>query len=187
MGDERGHSCMRNCKYANTTDACGLSLCGCNYLEKTGCSRVKVVYDILHVKRLTKRAKEMLKPENCPCFEEADKPRKRGRPKRKPDHYSFDTEKLRRLHGQGLTDKQIAEHFGVNQKTIGNWRRSIGLPTNGRLTIPQLDTEKVRQLYEQGQSDDSIARICGCSHQTVHNWRKREGLPPNFKGGKRTK
>lgn len=179
------HTCNRECLYANATDAWGLRLGGCNYLKVAKCSRVKTVYDLLGVNSLTKQAKEMLLPENCPCFVQAKKPKRRGRPKRKPGTYSFDADKLRQLHGQGLTDKEIGAEMGVSPKTAGTWRRSLGLPTNTPARVSQLDEDRVRKLYEEGNSDDAIGRICGCSHQTIRNWRRREGLPSNYKGGKR--
>lgn len=37
---------------------------------------------------------------------------------------------LRRLHGEGLTDGEIARRIGRSQPLISSWRRKLGLPGN---------------------------------------------------------
>lgn len=63
-------TCKRNCVYRNESTAWGCSLYGCKYIEMTGESRVKTIYKKLNITHMNKRAKELLKSENCPLFKE---------------------------------------------------------------------------------------------------------------------
>lgn len=67
--------CKRPCKYRCTYDG---TKCGCDYLGMTGRSRLKIIYDMLGVERLSDeqlRREPLLRPRNCPVFE----PRPKGR------------------------------------------------------------------------------------------------------------
>lgn len=46
-------------------------------------------------------------------------------------HKAFDPAKARRLHREGLNDREIAERLDVARTTINRWRRLAGLPRNG--------------------------------------------------------
>lgn len=48
----------------------------CRYLEMTGHSRVKRVYDSLGIKEMNDAARRLLEPQSCPCFLPAPKEQK---------------------------------------------------------------------------------------------------------------
>ncbi len=96
----------------------------------TGQSKLKIVYDMLGVDRLTPEARELLKPENCPCFEKSKKfvPAIIPMTERKTPEDKKAT--LLELYAQGMNDKQIGYHMGFDSRTIGIWRKSLGLESN---------------------------------------------------------
>jgi DNA-binding NarL/FixJ family response regulator len=85
---------------------------------------------MLGVKTMTKRAREMLLPANCPCFELSDAPipeRVIEVPRKAPEER---VEQIRELHAQGLYDREIAAKMGISDRTVGTWRKSLGLESN---------------------------------------------------------
>ena len=182
--NEEGYpTCNRGCLYENGSSSWGSDANGCDYLLKTGCSRVKGIYKTLGINKMTRRAKEMLEPENCPYFSPSGKPPRVQEPKQVT--LSFDVERFRALYETGMQDKDLAKSFEVTPKTISNWRRSLGLEPHKRSFQKRMNERKAKALYEQGLSDDDIAAQCHCSHTTIAKWRKREGLPPHYFKGKR--
>lgn len=49
----------------------------------------------------------------------------------------LDTERALELYKQGKYDKDIGEALGVHRKTVGIWRRSVGLPAYSTEGIPK--------------------------------------------------
>ena len=139
--------CKRPCKYRCTYDG---TKCGYDFLGMTGRSRLKIIYDMLGVERLSGeqlRREPLLRPKNCPVFEPKPKGRTRkpqkaislpgSRPKKKQPRtahnkgkYSFDSISATRLYQQGLNDHQIADAVGTRTSNIAWWRKSNGLPAN---------------------------------------------------------
>lgn len=139
--------CRRACKYRGEICRGG----GCDYLLMTGKSRLKAVYDLLGVDRLSAeqlQKEPLLRPENCPLYEK----RQRGQAKKKqrpialpgsrirmPKQpkkahnkgvYSFDVVRALRLYQQGMNDIQVATAVGTKRANIFWWRKVNGLPTN---------------------------------------------------------
>lgn len=195
-------SCARACKYRCSPERGG----GCDYLGMTGKSRLKAVYDLLGVERLTERQLQkepLLRPKNCPVFE----PRPRGFVKQGPKNialpgsrrkekaprrahnkgvYSFDTVQAMRLYQQGLNDQQIAMAVGTQRSNIFWWRKVNGLEANFQAHMQTLSEEEARRLYEAGLSDKQIAMALGVTMQSVYKWRKRRGLPTKQPGRRKT-
>lgn len=182
---------------------------GCDYMSMTGRSRVKGVYQMLGVKRLTKEAQELLRPKNCPFFESgkrrriqsldmlsrqrpkerqapASEPKGWEKPKRKKNRRKIDTEFALRLYRSGMLDREIARELGVSATAINNWRKDEGLPSNAppRRTP---DGEAIRALHAQGLNDREIARQLDMRAVAVCKWRHKHGLPSNFDPHKQRK
>ena len=178
--------CSRDCLYCNRSRHVFLSFHGCNYAAETGKSRVAAVYRLLGVNRLTKAAKRMLEPENCPCYRWDGKKKR----KRKAKPLSFqrrgpDPIVMKKLWQAGMNDREIAREVKASEYVVGDWRRKQGLPVN-RKPKPVYDWDKAEELYKQGRTDKEIAAALGCSEQSVWNWRNRKGIVSNqFKALKR--
>ncbi len=178
---------------------------GCDYLSMTGHSRVKSVYQILGVKRLTKEARELLLPENCPFFEKGKRVRiqtldmlSRRQPdegqapapkcpeKHKKRRRKIDTEFALRLYRSGMLDREIARELGVSANAVNCWRKGEGLPSNAppRRTP---DGEAIRALHAQGLNDREIGRQLDMRAVAVCKWRHKHGLPSNFDPHKQRK
>lgn len=130
MPVKKSNLCKRHCKYRNGCSSWGQSEHGCDYILITGQSRLKIVYNMLGVDRLTPEAQELMRPENCTCFVRSRKyvsarvPDAIEKPEGERD------EILKSLHSQGMNDKEIAYHMGVSARSIGTWRRKLGLESN---------------------------------------------------------
>lgn len=139
--------CRRACKYRGEICRGG----GCDYLGMTGKSRLKAVYDLLGVERLSAeqlQKEPLLRPENCPLYEKRQRgqakkkqrpialPGSRIRAPKQPKKahnkgvYSFDVVWALRLYQQGLNDIQVATAVGTRRANIFWWRKVNGLPTN---------------------------------------------------------
>lgn len=139
--------CRRPCKYRFGETGGG----NCDYIGMTGRSRVKAVYELRGVKRMTREQLEkepLLRPENCPVFEkrargwEKPKPkaialpgsriRKKKEPRKAHNKGAFGFDTIRALQGyqEGLNDLQIAERVGTRRSNIYWWRKVNDLPAN---------------------------------------------------------
>lgn len=175
---DKSKMCKRGCLYSHTAWSWACDAHGCAYLDLTGHSRVKAVYMQLGVKEMTPEARELLKPENCPCFVPAPGKKKRE-PKAPPQPKRFDEAEFRALHAQGLMDKEIAARLGVGTHSVYDWRKKLGLLANFRRDYVY-DWDKARELYDAGATDAEIMRALNCSRTSVQDWRKREGLITNY-------
>ena len=171
--------CDRGCRYEVTSKSYYFGLCGCGYMDATGKSRVAAVYRQLGVDHMTDEAAELLKPENCPCYCWNGKKRRKRRTGPTPALSAQDAARLRELHGQGLTDREIGKILGVSGPTVGNRRRSLGLPVNREAAKKKCDWELARKLHGEGRTDREIAEALGCSTTAVMWWRMAEGLLSN--------
>ena len=172
--------CHRGCVYQNHLVDSYESYYGCRRLELTGESRVKAVYNMLGVKEMTRAARELLRPENCPCFVPEPEKEKKKREEKKPEQrVFFDETEIRRLHGMGLLDSEIAKMQGVSAHTIHDRRKKLGLKPNFVQTFVY-DWDKAKRLHAEGKTDGQIAAELGCSRTSVTDWRKREGLLSNY-------
>lgn len=162
---------------------------GCAYLQITGRSRLRAVYEALGVHELTDAVREAMKPEHCPMYRHGDKreltetrillggstPERAGDPKRKLDERA-----ALALYKQGKYDKEIARELGVCAATVSKWRNALGLPQHLQRTDRR---REVRALYEKGLTDREIQEALGIRNSTVVKWRRSWSLPPNKKRG----
>ena len=85
-----------------------------------------------------------------------------------------DPQAIRRLHAQGMTDREMADVFGVDKTSVWYHRRRMGLPVNRSTKV---DSGEVRRLHAQGMSDRQMARALRVSRPTIMHHRRRMGLP----------
>lgn len=191
-------TCTRNCKYHAGPDARHNMDNGCEFISFTHHSRLKVAYKTRGVWHLTKEVQELLRPENCPCFEEGKvrplpvpgiptmvpkdplpkratlhTPEKTGR---KPKVF-LDKERARRLYKKGLSDRLIAEKLDVTEPTVYAWRKKAGLPNIGNRT--KIPGEAIRALHAEGKTDKEIAAALGLKRDQVLKYRNKHGLRLN--------
>jgi hypothetical protein len=83
-----------------------------------------------------------------------------------------------------MSDGRIAQHEGVCEKAIFDWRKVRGLPAvsgngaRGYALTPEADAARML-LYQMRYSDRRIAREQKVSWTTIQGWRKRRKLPPH--------
>jgi len=90
----------------------------------------------------------------------------------------IDNDELKKLYATGLTDKEIGYVFGVNEKTIFNNRRSLGLSKWIKWKNTAYNIEKFKQLHAESLNDKKIANVLGISRDTARKIRHYLGLPP---------
>lgn len=175
--------CARPCRYRGH-DA-GEWCNGCDYMGMTHKSRLVQVYSRLGVKTLTREARRMLEPRNCPFFEPGERGRVVSlqmptphRREREARSFRFDTGEARRLYEQGLNDLEIARRLGRCHDTIRCWRRAEGLPNRWRERKRKPDPERVRRLRDEGLSDREIAERLDSTTKRVRTCRVENGIPP---------
>ena len=69
-----------------------------------------------------------------------------------------------RITKEGYTQKQIAEHLGINQGTVGTIASRIGARKHIQLAI---------EMIQEGFTNRAIAKELGMTHQAVQQVKKR--------------
>jgi len=92
---------------------------------------------------------------------------------------TFTDAELRCLHGQGLTDEQLAARLGGGLATVGNRRRALDLPVNAGGRRAGVDMARLRALHAEGLPDRELAEAMGVSTSTIANRRLAAGLACN--------
>ena len=80
---------------------------------------------------------------------------KKAAPRRTPNpcgapRAKFDEEMCLRLYREGLSDNQIARHFGLSKTPIASWRKRNGLAANGSLNHDRRSPQ-ARMAYLNGR------------------------------------
>jgi transposase len=90
-----------------------------------------------------------------------------------------DEETLRELyHSEGLSQKEIAERFGVKSNTISEWMSRNGITTRPHQDAPHKSADLLRHLYhEDGLTTREIGEKLGVSTNTIQYWMQRHGIP----------
>ena len=84
---------------------------------------------------------------------------------------------VKRLIEEGKTNKQIAEILDINEKTVRNYKKQLGIKT--RDEIKQENLLRTKELVQQGKSTKEIAEILGITVTTVNVYKrelKEKGL-----------
>jgi len=94
---------------------------------------------------------------------------------RKHEKYCDD---VRRLSEAGLSDSEIAEHFGVVTRTIANWRKRYCIPPaimhRRSKTEPYADT--IIRMRESGALYHEIASEIGVHKSAISHFFRRHSL-----------
>lgn len=102
------------------------------------------------------------------------------------ERFPFDATYMMLMNG--MSDREIGEYYGTNDKMISRWRRANGLlsaTAMGTRSNRKANHELIEQLYNEGHTDKEISEIVGCTTDTVAGWRWHRRLPPNRREGKK--
>ncbi len=93
---------------------------------------------------------------------------------------NVDIKEFKRLHAEGMTNKDIGNSLGFSQETARKIRCNLGLPSlaRGRKPVAStiIDNDELKRLYAKGLSDKQIGSVFGVSNKTILNHRKNLGL-----------
>lgn len=95
----------------------------------------------------------------------------------------IDSDKLKELHSNGLSDLEIARKLRVSTPGVWKCRTRLGLQSNitGR-TSPgrpiKLDYDAVEKLYDSSLTDRENAQKAGISERMFNKWRNFKGYKP---------
>ena len=96
--------------------------------------------------------------------------------------------RLMELHDRGLSDREIGKTLGFSRQTIGNFRRSLGLPANfkfgGRPGLDDEEKRRIRELHSKGLPINKIADEIGRNNLTVLRFCEMEKLDHSRARGK---
>lgn len=83
-------------------------------------------------------------------------------------------EALRRLHAQGLNDREIGAALKMPPQSVAYLRTRLELPAN--FPKKHIDGERLRTLAEAGYNDGEIAAALGVNRKNVQRFRERNGI-----------
>ena len=169
----------------------------CDYLSKTGHSRIAQIAKELQLPSNSEEVLTIAQGKMCPFYAkrgEDEKPlqsvlaetrfrvvRKKKDQKEKkkfvPKVSEAEAREIEKWYKRGLSDTQIAIKANTQYYKVAQWRKERNLPSNFQKR--KFDTEKARKLYDQGMTDVEISRAIGISAATIYKWRAREGLEAN--------
>lgn len=96
----------------------------------------------------------------------------------------INTDEALQLYRQGMSDGDIARHFGVTQSGATYWRKRQGLPPNFAQQT-RLDADKrrlARKLLREGMSAGQVAATIGCCYLTIQHIRREIKQDPRLRG-----
>ncbi len=88
-------------------------------------------------------------------------------------------EKILKYHRDGLTDREMADIFGVSQSSVNYRRQKLGLKNNYHEREKKFDEDKFLELYNLGHPDNVIALKMNLTAPAI-NYR-REKLKEKYK------
>lgn len=98
----------------------------------------------------------------------------------------INTEEARQLHAQGMSDSDIARHFGVTQSGATRWRQRQGLQPNILpMSGPRNDPERrrrIRKMLREGATMEQVVSAIGCNKKTVARYRKEIASDDRLRG-----
>lgn len=100
--------------------------------------------------------------------------------KRRIDYVEISKAVLEQMYyKQGLKQREIAKHFGVSTKTVGNRMGEYGLVTRSHDDYVYIDIPKVEleQLYiQENRTTPEIAEIYGCATSVIYRRMQEHGI-----------
>lgn len=168
----------------------------CDYLSKTGHSRLAMIAKELQLPTTSEEVKAIADGKVCPFYRkrgEQEKPLqsvlaemrfntqvKRTKKKKQfvPTVTAAEAKVIQKWYRMGLSDRYIAEKTNLQEYKVRAWREKNKLQSNF-LKKREFDEKKAMKLYEQGLTDVEIGKELGRSTTTIYNWRTRAGLNAN--------
>ncbi|MBP3044866.1 helix-turn-helix domain-containing protein [Arthrobacter jiangjiafuii] len=83
-----------------------------------------------------------------------------------PARKKVDRDEFARLHKAGLTQKELAEHFGVNPATLWRIQKELGL-SGGHQPLPAERRERIQAMVNDGWPWAEIKRTEGAHRDTM--------------------
>ena len=180
----RGKKC-ESCTWRNYMPAAAGARAVCAYMQLTGHSRLKAVYEELGVDYMTDEVRRAMRPENCRVYQkgkiqripEVDLLLAGSTPRRKEE--SGPSQSLRASSPRrGESQEETVERTSTARPYEGReGGKSGGGKRGGRK--PKINEARALQLYRQGLNDGEIAKELGMSDSAVGSWRRRMALPVN--------
>ena len=93
---------------------------------------------------------------------------------------SIDLETLKILHGQGLSDAEIAHKLGCSRKTIEHRRKEVGIPANQHPSIDEEKAKTIIQMFLEGRSGGEICRTFHLSNATLVKFKRKHNIQSAF-------
>lgn len=92
---------------------------------------------------------------------------------------SATVELIKKLHGNGLSDVQIANQLGLKRQAVNVYRAKMGLASLGRCQFSNSDKSEIKRLHAMGMHDAEIAKQMKRNYTSVNGCRISLGLPLN--------
>lgn len=86
-----------------------------------------------------------------------------------PHPKKVDRNEFARLHNEGRTQKELAEHFGVNTATLWRIQKELGL-NGGHQPLPAERINRIQAMLNDGWSWAEITRTEGIHHDTLERY-----------------
>lgn len=83
-----------------------------------------------------------------------------------PARKKVDRDEFARLHAEGRTQKELAEHFGVNPATLWRIQKELGLG-GGHQPLPDERIQRIQQMLNDGWPWAEIGRTEGVHRETM--------------------
>lgn len=89
----------------------------------------------------------------------------------------INTDEALKLYADGLSDGDLARHFGVTQSGATRWRQRQGLKPNvvatSRPALSDQERRLMRKLLRQGATVEQVAREVGCGERVITRMRSK--------------
>lgn len=72
-----------------------------------------------------------------------------------------------RKHCHGKTNLELADYYGVSDRTIVRWKRRVGIPNGRGIELTPEVLDRMDELLRGGCSYKEVARTLHCSPDTV--------------------
>lgn len=96
----------------------------------------------------------------------------------KKEPVSIDSDHLKQLVGDGKSDKEIADMYGFQTRTIGAYRIRNGILRDAHHhRLYDIDETELREYVARGMTNSEIADIYGCSQPIILQRRHELGIP----------
>jgi hypothetical protein len=88
------------------------------------------------------------------------------------------------MHLSGVSDSDIARHFGMNQSSVTKWRQGLGRKANEQpAKLSNEKRRKARKMLREGATKRQVAQALECHPRTVQHLRKKMGGDQGLRQG----